>query len=759
MNNNENEVLTNEEREQLNNRLLQAEKLELPQSLSTENIEKLINDNSNIVPIATNKKKSSRKKWGWIASVAAMLVVAFTSLAFIQPWQKIPVKNNEEPEDVQQVQYDYSEIEGMFTQYAKEYKRVTFREGLTGIFTESFKYEYAVVEDSAASLNGGAAPSATTGVGASHGETNEQVEGVSEADIIKNDGRYIYVVSPDNADWDSFYSQLDDDIGLAKTTEPVEPEAEAETQTETAEATEKTDDNSYFPEVKYSCSVSIIEPKKNGEMSVVATVGIAPEDDVYYMNIQEMYVSGNNIIVLLNCDVMPDDYNRNTFFYGYDNASRSMAVCIDVSDVKSPVEKWRVYQDGGYISSRLIGNQLVLLSQYGVDITKDEKQIIDDCIPTYGYNGCDCMRIIPDDIYIMENINDSTYLVASSVDISNSETLKTKAVLGAGSNVYCNTEFLYATSTTYESGSGYANVFGGSEQTTEIHKFDIRNNNIEYIGKGSVKGHALNQFSMDEYNGYLRIATTNGDWGEGLENQLYVLDNNLNVVGKIEGIAKGETIKSVRFSGDTGYVVTFEQTDPLFVIDLKDPYNPVIKGELKIPGFSTYLHPVGDGLVMGVGVDGDENGQNDGMKVSLFDVSNPEKPVECDKLVVSATYNENQRSYVYSDAYYNHKALCYDKTSNTMYIPYKIEVSDISTYGEDYRIFGCIIGVGVDLQNKKLVTTTESMVRFEEDYYYPGGLNRVTYVDDVVYGYSSDTFTLYSFDKASGDSISMLQIK
>ncbi len=737
MNNKENEILTSEERKELNKKLEQAEGFALPESLKEENIEKLLRDSDKIVPVTEKRqKKSSRKKWGWVASVAAMLVVAFTSIALIQPWQKAPVVLENDGEGETPQTYDYSEIEAMFSEYSEKCKQNDFRSEVDNFFSYSLKGNEVMMEDSVASMESVVAGTPSVN-GSNYGKTNEQVYGVNEADIIKNDGKYIYIVNPDNAKWDEFYRGVEDN-----------PQGKVS-------------------ELEYNCSVSVVKPSADGTMNVEAVINVANDsEDVYYMTINEMYVSGNKLIALCECDTISDEQKKNGVSvysrYNYEQ-KRSLAVCFDISDVNNPVEMWRVWQDGSYISSRLIGSQLVMLSQYRVDITAQEEEVIESCIPTYSYNGCDCARIAPQDIYIMEHINGSTYLVASTVDVTDSESFKMKAVLGAGENVYCNTESLYATSTSYSSLNNYEEIFSVTNQITEIYKFDIRNNNMEYVAKGSVEGSALNQFSMDEHNGYLRIATTTGDWGDGLTNQVYVLDGSLAEVGRIDGIAKGETIKSVRFTGDTGYVVTFEQTDPLFVIDLKNPQSPVIMGKLKIPGFSTYLHPVGDGLVLGVGVDGDENGENGGMKASLFDVSDPVNPREVDKIVVSPPKGNFEWSYIYSEAYYSHKALCYDGENRVMYIPYQLEVgfpynSDDTS---DFRTknYGCIQGVMVDTQNKKLVSVNECEVLFENSENYPSGFGRVTYIDNVLFGYTSELNSIYSFDKVSGDALSSLKME
>jgi len=178
---------------------------------------------------------------------------------------------------------------------------------------------------------------------------------------------------------------------------------------------------------------------------------------------------------------------------------------------------------------------------------------------------------------------------------------------------------------------------------TAIHTFDITNPDLAtYVASGEVRGHLLNQYSMSEHNGYLRVATTDGaQWNQSQPSESFVTvftesGNALKQVGQVGDLGRGERITAVRFLGEKGYVVTFRQIDPLYTVDLSDPTNPTVKGELKIPGFSSYLHPIGQNHVLGVGTDGDENGNVGGAVVSLFDVSDPAQPNMTAKLPLTA---------------------------------------------------------------------------------------------------------------------------
>ena len=177
---------------------------------------------------------------------------------------------------------------------------------------------------------------------------------------------------------------------------------------------------------------------------------------------------------------------------------------------------------------------------------------------------------------------------------------------------------------------------------TSLHKFSLTPAGpAVYEASGSVKGHLLNQFSLHEHDGHLFVAVTDGSpWGSRRQSEslIYALeqqDGVLAVVGSVGDMGRGERIYAVRYMGDRAYVVTFRQVDPLYVVDLSEPAAPAVLGELKIPGYSAYLHPVGDGLLVGVGREADEEGRIEGFKLSLFDVSDPAKPTELDTWIVA----------------------------------------------------------------------------------------------------------------------------
>jgi hypothetical protein len=201
---------------------------------------------------------------------------------------------------------------------------------------------------------------------------------------------------------------------------------------------------------------------------------------------------------------------------------------------------------------------------------------------------------------------------------------------------------------------------------TLIHQFRLDEGTAAtYVASGQVEGRLLNQFAMSEYNGDLRVATTTddtGEFGDQSESTVFVLrpdGDELRQISSIGGLGTDEQIYAVRFIGDLGYVVTFRQIDPLYVIDLRDPANPVLAGELKIPGYSAYLHPVGEGLLLGVGQDATEQGRTTGTQLSLFDVSDPTNPQRISTLPIGG----------YSEVEWDHKAFLFWEPDGTIVLP------------------------------------------------------------------------------------------
>jgi len=241
-------------------------------------------------------------------------------------------------------------------------------------------------------------------------------------------------------------------------------------------------------------------------------------------------------------------------------------------------------------------------------------------------------------------------------------------VFADGDIVYSSDRAAYVATTRWTDPALYEDGGRPTGVQTRIHKFSLTGAGAEYEASGVVPGYMLSQWSMSEYDGYLRVASTDepGWWdGPDSESTVTVLESvggELRAVGSVHGLGRGERIYSVRFFDDRGYVVTFRQVDPLYVIDLSDPTRPTVTGSLKIPGYSAYLHPVGEDLILGVGQDADLDGRTTGLQASLFDVSDASHPDRVDRFTM-----DNGRSEVEWD----HHAFLHDPSTGLTVIPYQ----------------------------------------------------------------------------------------
>jgi uncharacterized secreted protein with C-terminal beta-propeller domain len=307
-----------------------------------------------------------------------------------------------------------------------------------------------------------------------------------------------------------------------------------------------------------------------------------------------------------------------------------------------------------------------------------------------------------------------------------------------------------------------------STERTAINKISL--DGFAYLGSADVPGHLLNQFSMDESNGYFRVATTQGRLsrsGSSTQNNLYVLGPNLTQVGKIEGIAQGESIYSVRFMGNRAYMVTFKKVDPFFVIDLSDPASPRLLGKLKIPGYSDYLHPYDENYIIGLGKGAEAAEEGDfawyqGVKLSLFDVRDPANPKEVAKYEIG---DRGTDSY----ALHEHKAFLFSKSKNLLVIPVLLAEIDESKYPNgveantfgDYvfqgaYVFGLTPEDGFRLKGTVSHVDDDSLAK-SGDYYWSGSnVLRSLYMDDTLYTVSSNYVKANSLSTLG--EISMVQL-
>jgi hypothetical protein len=378
-------------------------------------------------------------------------------------------------------------------------------------------------------------------------------------------------------------------------------------------------------------------------------------------------------------------------------ADETVASLFDVGDVDSPVLVRRTHVEGRLVAARAVEGtaRLVLSSsiagrldfvapdRFGLDEERAlaanraviESSTIEDWMPRwfdetdtgdYGPIGeaLDCSNVAAPRDFAGLGISwiATIDLDAGSDDVP-SQPIGSAGIVSTGDTVYASTEHLYLATVPWDWYAGGQGDIEGQPPTL-IHQFELDAlGSASYRASGEVPGRLVNQFAMSEHDGVLRVASTVDQWSDTPSaSAVYALrpeGDELVQIGAVEGLGVTEQIYAVRFIGPTAYVVTFRRTDPLYVIDLTDPTAPVVAGELKIPGYSAYLHPVADGLLLGVGQDADEQGFTRGTKLSLFDVSDPSAPVEVSSLMVGGS----------SEAEWDHHAFLFWPEDGTIVIP------------------------------------------------------------------------------------------
>ena len=433
--------------------------------------------------------------------------------------------------------------------------------------------ESAVSDTASSSADTGAVSSSTD-----YSQTNVREAGVDEGDVVKTDGKYLYILKSDS-------------------------------------------------------SVKIVDIQSS-EMELVSTVTL----DQLNESIEEIYLEDNQLILVTSgYDSSMEEQESDV--YAVDRYTYAAVSVYDISDREHPQQTGRMTQEGTYRQSRKNGNYFYLLTQYSPSIGESVDD--SDVIPLVNEE-----KVTVNNIYLPSDLNQPDYLVVSGTDLSDLQNpVSTKAIVSGASDFYMSTDSLYICCQNWEHG----------KSSTQILKFSCVDGEITASNMAELPGYLNDTFSLDEYDGYLRVLTTED--GNGESNNLFVLDEDMNTISTIRDIASGETIRSARFVGDMGYFVTFRQTDPLFCVDLSDPENPEILSELKISGFSSYLHMYGENRLLGIGYEADEDtGIQTGVKLSMFDISDPENVTEENKYVIKDAY------YLPFD--YNYKAITIDADKN-----------------------------------------------------------------------------------------------
>ncbi|MBI2043396.1 beta-propeller domain-containing protein [Candidatus Pacearchaeota archaeon] len=542
-------------------------------------------------------------------------------------------------------------------------------------------------------------------------KTNIQVEGVDEADIIKSDGKYIYTISGNK--------------------------------------------------------VIIVDayPAENSKIL----------SEIELNGINKILINDNRLIVFVI-------------------DGKTSVLIYDVADKKNPVLENNISIEGNYLDSRMIKDYVYVISSKTVEIDNPVPPIytingIENAVSPNEIYYFD----FPDKSYVFTSITsinikenkfeNKVYLIGSTSNIyvspeniylTYTKSISTKEYFErfveevlipllpsseseAIKNIINSDEPIYEKMRGVEEiVENYSNSLTGNEKAkfdeefmnklvefdkklskesekTVIHKINLNELDIKYKTVGEVNGHILNQFSMDEYGGYFRIATTTGRWtGENL-NHIYVLNEGLDIVGSVEDLAEGEKIYSVRFLMDKGYLVTFRQTDPFFVVDLSIPENPKVTGELKIPGYSNYLHPYDENHVIGIGKEADENGRFQGIKMALFDVSDVKNPKEIYDIIIGERGTE-------SEVLNDHKAFLFDKEKNLLVLPINLVSQDQNFQGA--YVYELTLEKGFKLNGIISHYEDEENISFSKSF----SIKRSLYINDILYTLSKNKIMFNSLN-------------
>ena len=405
-------------------------------------------------------------------------------------------------------------------------------------------------------------------------------------------------------------------------------------------------DGSYLYTLKANSQEISIVDIRSDQMKVVSSISLNEN-----FQASEFYLSDQKLFVLGNMQNTQVDSDSKTLYRG----SCTRIQTYDLADINNPKSIGTVDQSGYYRTSRFKDGYLYVFSDYYIYDTITKKDY-PSYVPLVGDN-----LLKQSDIYLPTNHAADQYLVVSSVSASSPDkAADQKAVMSENGEVYVSENNIYIYE--YTNSSILADNLAAKNQTI-LRKLSYNKGKLSGSAQGKVKGYLNDSFSIDEYDNTLRLVTTvtHNVGSSSQSNSVYVLDADLKTIGKIEDLAKNEQVYSARFLGDTGYFVTYEQTDPLFSVDFSDPKNPKILGKLKIPGFSEYLHFYSDNLLLGIGMDTDENGITNGVKISMFDISDPSDVKEVSKYTLD--------QYYYSDVFSDYRAALVDPEKNLIGFP------------------------------------------------------------------------------------------
>lgn len=635
-----------------------AEEIEIPETLKPEQIEKQLQEqkakqqqeNQHLEP----KKSKKIIPWRRLGSMVAVLALVVCSGIYITVTRFDKNSGTGQTDsvamtDTQQTvgeagETGYVDVAALGTMYhpASDYKEVyqTLLKGYQQNWIEeetsaetsyaasgamnsgSDKYYYsdgteygsAVADLSEGSKEGGK----------DYSTTNLQMEGVDESDIAKIDGSYIYTVE------DKYIVITDIQDG-------------------------KLEEVTRFLPKDCGAADRVMEIYVDGDQLILVVQG-------YETSLGESSKAGSD---KENSDkessdeeiAVSDASEDSAFCYKMNGKSTTQIQVYSIVDRRNPEFEGRLIQDGYYNTSRKIGDVVYLFTQYNMtsDVTSyvEKKHGVEDLKEGNGVSSL-AEAVIPkvngekvaaSEIYLPESSGESGILV-SSLDVNKPDkVLDSKLVISGYAQTYISKDALYL----------YEEDYDGA-MITNIAKFALDEGRISGVAAAAVSGYVRDTFAINASDGYLRVLTTDYSTEDEV-NALYILDENMKLTGQLTGIAPGEEIYAARFMGNTGYFVTYRNTDPLFTVDLSDPEKPEIIGELKVTGFSEYLHFWDDTHLLGIGYESDEKtGNIENIKLSMFNIENPGEVTEEAKLVL--------KDVDYSEALYDYKSVIISKDKN-----------------------------------------------------------------------------------------------
>lgn len=520
--------------------------------------------------------------------------------------------------------------------------------------------------------------------------TNVQVQGIDEADMVKTDGEYIYQVVDGRVN-----------VISAKSAERMEQVASIQFQQ------------------TFSPSQLFLD---NGRLLIIG------QSYSYETNEANKKLAADSLYAPMN--------------------QMTMALLYDVKDPSKPLLEREISLEGTLVSARKMESSVYLVANHFPQYWLLEEGDGVDLRPRFSdsiNNKEDVSSASYDDIYYIPGSKEPNYTTIAAFDLTKpAQEAKITTYLGSGGQLYMSKESLYLALTNWREEAVTSN--------TMIYKFGINGLDISFQGNTEVIGTVLNQFSMDEHNGYFRVATTEGDnWDESKpsKNHLIIFDKNLKQVGSLSDLAKGERIYSARFMGDRIYMVTFKETDPLFVIDASEPSKPAILGELKIPGFSNYLHPYDENHLIGFGYDtklstisGEKEPRvlTEGVKLSLFDISDVNNPKEKFTEIIGGRGT-------YSPLNYDHKALLYNQNNGLFAFPINVYEGVKGNEYEQKFIFQGAYVYNVSLDKGFTLKTKISHMKGKAIYEeWENEIQRLVYIEDQLYALSHSKISSYSLE-------------